>query len=56
MYGRDRGIIAIVGPVDVEDIPALEAMFGREPNSTVWLGQDEQTEVAELAVPYLAAG
>ena len=56
MFVRDRAIITIVGPVDVEDIPALEAMFGREPNSTVWLGQDEQTEVAELAVPYLAAG
>ena len=52
MFELDAAVVTLVGPVEVEHASEVEALTGREPDSTVWLNEDqEDPDVPDASEP-----
>jgi len=59
LFVVEQALLTIVGPADERVVSRLERLMGRPPESTVWLGQDEDddaTDANPAGVPVLVAG
>lgn len=59
LFSIDRALLTLVGPADERVVSRLERLIGRPPQSTVWLGhedEDDPVDAADSSRPILVAG